>query len=70
MRHTHATAPQRLRSAETDARIASFKGGVDRTLLAENLRRTVDERFRQLMELQRFAEELKRAGRRASHDRF
>ncbi len=62
--------PGRLPDSDRKARIASFKDGVDRTLLEENLRRTVDERFRQLMELQRFAEELKRAGRRASHDRF
>ena len=70
MRKTHATTPQGLPSAEMQDRITALRGDVDRTLLAENLRRTVDERFRQLMELQRFADELKRAGRRASHDRF
>jgi len=62
--------PARLPAADREARIASFKDGVDRSLLEENLRRTVDERFRQLMELQRFADELKRAGRRISHDRL
>jgi len=62
--------PAPLPVADREARIASFKDGVDRSLLEENLRRTVDERFRQLMELQRFADELKRAGRRISHDRL
>lgn len=65
-----APPPSRLPVGDREARIASFKKGVDRTLLEENLRRTIDERFRQLMELQRFADELKRAGRRASHDRL
>jgi hypothetical protein len=31
---------------------------VDRTLIRENLRRSVEERFLNLMDLQRFAEEL------------
>lgn len=38
---------------------------IDRTLLRDNLTRSVDERFARLMELQRFAEELRRAGREA-----
>jgi len=38
---------------------------VDRTLIRENLRLTVDERFQQLMKLQEFAEELRRAGKEA-----
>jgi hypothetical protein len=38
---------------------------VDRTLLRQNLRRSVQERFDALMALQRFAEELRRAGARA-----
>ena len=33
--------------------------------LRENLKRTVDERFELLMEMQRFAEEMRRAGREA-----
>jgi hypothetical protein len=39
---------------------------VDRTLIRENLKLTVEQRFRQLMELQRFAEELQRAGKSAN----
>jgi len=36
----------------------------DRTLLRENLKLTPDERLRNLMKLQQFAEELRRAGRK------
>ena len=42
----------------------AYKKHIDRTLIRENLRLTVDQRFQQLMELQRFAEELKNAGRK------
>ena len=45
-----------------DPIIEAYKKDVDRTLLRENLRRTIDERFRNLMELQRLADELRRAG--------
>ena len=38
---------------------------VDRTLIRENLRLSVTERFQKLMELQRFADELRRAGEEA-----
>jgi hypothetical protein len=50
---------------ERDPVIEAYKSGVDRTLIRENLKRTVEERFRRLMDLQRFAEELQRAGRAA-----
>ena len=36
---------------------------VDRTLIRENLRRTPEERLRALQEMQRFAGEIRRAGR-------
>jgi hypothetical protein len=48
-----------------DPVIEVYKQHVDRTLLRENLRLTVEERFRKLMDLQRFAEEMQRAGREA-----
>jgi hypothetical protein len=48
-----------------DPVIEAYKKDIDRTLLRENLKRSVDERFERLMELQRFAEELHRAGREA-----
>ena len=48
---------------ELDPVIEAYKKDVDRSLLRKNLKLTVEERFRQLMELQRFAAELKQAGR-------
>jgi hypothetical protein len=50
---------------ERDPVIEAYKAGVDRTLLRANLRRSVAERMANLVELQRFAEELRRAGRAA-----
>ena len=49
---------------DLDPVIEAYKKDVDRTLLRENLKRTVEERLRDLMRLQRFAEEWRRAGRR------
>ncbi len=48
-----------------DPVIEAYKKDVDRTLIRENLKLTVEQRFEQLMDLQRFAEELREAGRRA-----
>lgn len=48
-----------------DAVIDAYKKDVDITLIRQNLRLTVDQRFQQLMKLQQFAEELQRAGRKA-----
>jgi len=39
-----------------------YKNGVDRTLLRENLRRSPEERLRNLQALQTFAAEVRRAG--------
>ena len=52
-----------------DPVIEAYKKDVDRTLLRENLKLTVEERLRNLMRLQRFAEEMRRAGQRAFHGR-
>jgi hypothetical protein len=49
--------------ADRDPVVDAYKPGIDRTLLVENLKRTPEERVRNLMALQRFAEELRRAGR-------
>jgi hypothetical protein len=46
-----------------DPVIEAYKKHIDRTLIRENLKRSVEERFLRLMELQRLAEELQRAGR-------
>jgi hypothetical protein len=49
-----------------DPVIEAYKKDIDRTLLRRNLALTVDERFLQLQQLQLLADELRRAGRRAS----
>ena len=46
----------------SDPVVEAYKAGIDRTLIRENLKLTVEERFRKAMELARFADELKRAG--------
>ncbi len=51
---------------EPDPVIEFYKKDIDRTLIRENLRLTVEQRFEQLMRLQRFAEEMRRAGKDAS----
>ncbi len=50
-----------------DPVIEAYKKDIDRTLLRENLRLTVEQRFNNLMRLQDFVEELRRAGRKL-HD--
>lgn len=46
---------------EPDPVIEVYKKDIDRTLLRENLRLTVEERFKNLEALQRFANEMRRA---------
>lgn len=48
---------------ERDPVIEEYKKDVDRTLILANLTRTVEQRIRQLVEMQRFARELERAGK-------
>jgi hypothetical protein len=50
---------------DRDPVVEAYKKDIDLTLLRRNLSLTVEERLLQLMELQRFAEELQAAGRRA-----
>jgi len=50
---------------ERDPVTRAYLPGIDRTLIRRNLRLSVEERFLRLMALQRFAEELRKAGRRA-----
>lgn len=56
-------------SLDPDPVIEAYKKDVDRTLLRENLKLTVEERFLELMALQRAAEEMQRAGALARRDR-
>lgn len=56
-----------------DPVIEAYKKDVDRTLIRENLKLSHEERLLKLMQLIRFADELRQAGRRAaqqgkSHD--
>lgn len=53
----------RDKQLEPDPVIKAYKKDIDRTLIRENLRLSVEERFEQLMRLQQFADELRRAGR-------
>jgi hypothetical protein len=52
-----------LPPAELDRLVEELKKDVDRTLIRENLKLTVEERLRKLMSHQRFVDELRRAGR-------
>lgn len=49
---------------EPDPVIEAYKAHVDRTLIREQLRRSVSERVRSMVAALRFAESLGRAGRR------
>jgi len=48
-----------------DRVVDAYKAGIDLTLIERNLRLTPEERLRQLMQMQRFADELRRAGEQA-----
>ncbi len=56
-------APPEQRSSIDDI-IELYKRDVDRTLLRENLKLTPTQRLQNLMKMQEFAEEARRAGRR------
>jgi hypothetical protein len=45
-----------------DPVIEFYKRGMDRTLIRENLRKSAEQRLRALQDLQRFAEEVRKAG--------
>jgi hypothetical protein len=54
-----------LPKLEPDPVIEAYKKDVDRTLIRENLKLTVEQRIQKLMALQEFAEEMRGAARRA-----
>jgi hypothetical protein len=64
-----ATAPPALLELAppdyVDPVIEAYKKDVDRTLLRENLKLSVDERFRQFESFMRYVYELREAGRQA-----
>lgn len=55
--------------ADHDPVIEAYKRDLDRSLLRENLKKTVEERLSALVALQRLADEARRAGREASRRR-
>ena len=61
--------PRIPETIEPDPVIEAYKRDVDRTLLRENLKLTVEQRFRKMMEFGRFIEEFRgSAGRQASNE--
>ncbi len=62
--------PKRPFPFPRDPVIEAYKKDIDRTLIRENLKLSVEERFERLMELQRLAEELQRAGCEARKKRL
>ena len=50
---------------ERDPVVEAYKKDIDRTLIRENLKLSVTERFQKAMQLARFADELRKAGREA-----
>ncbi len=64
-----SSLPEIARARLADPVVEAYKRDIDRTLLRKNLKLSVEDRFLQLMELQAFALELRRAtkaGRRAN----
>ena len=59
------TMPDSAAGFEPDPVIEAYKKDIDRTLLRQNLMRSVQERLANLIALQRLAEEARRAGRRS-----
>ncbi len=60
--HDSPSAPAPSGHDSMDDVIAISKRDVDRSLLRENLAKTPEQRFRDLMQIQAAAEELRRAG--------
>jgi hypothetical protein len=59
------TAMESKTRYDPDPVIEYYKRDIDLTLIRESLKLTPTQRLERLMELQRFAEELRRAGRKA-----
>lgn len=53
------------RRSDVDPDVEIYKNDIDRTLLRQNLTRTVAERLANLVALQRLAEEARQAGQRS-----
>ena len=62
MQDCHAGHIEDARAPVSDPVVDAYKRHIDRTLLRQNLRRTVTERVENLIALQRLAAEARRAG--------
>jgi hypothetical protein len=62
-RHDENTSPAAAADDWRDPVIEAYKKDVDRTLLRENLKLTVEERFQRFESFMRFFYELREAGR-------
>ena len=60
--------PVRAGEADRDPMVEAYKRDVDRTLLRQNLRRSVTDRVENLIALQELAAEARRAGRARGRD--
>jgi hypothetical protein len=58
----HEQRPAGASAADADPVIEAYKKDVDRTLIRENLKLSVEQRLKKLAALQRLAIELRRAG--------
>ena len=67
-RSTALPSPGPIIESAPDPVVEAYKRDIDRTLLRQNLRRTVTERVENLIALQRLAAEAVRAGRSAGKD--
>jgi hypothetical protein len=63
------SAVKKVPRPDPDPVVEAFKKDIDRPLIRENLKLTVEERFRKAMALAKFAEEMRRAGREARSKR-
>ena len=63
MQDRHAGHIGDARAPVSDPVVDAYKRHIDRTLLRQNLRRTVTERVENLIALQRLAAEAQRAGK-------
>jgi len=50
------------RQPDPDPVVEAYKRDLDRSLIRQNLKRSIEERLEALMQLQRFRDELRRAG--------
>ena len=57
--------PKKRVDERRDSVVSVYLANVDRSLIRRNLKLSVEERFLQLMELQRFADKLRQSGKQA-----